>query len=93
MQYECKSLCKCKNDYNVNRGTYICENIKHLESIANVSVTDYDEIIIAMDTKKKRTNAMAAKMTNSIATNVTSTASINRCSKKVKDSFIYIQFY
>ena len=50
--------------------TCICENIKYLESIAYASVTDCHKIKIVMDTiATKRTNTMAATVTNSIATN------------------------
>ena len=68
-QYECKNVCKCKNDCNWIM-TCICENIKYLESIADASVTDCHKIKNVMDTiATKRTNTMAATMTNSIATN------------------------
>ena len=36
-QRECKSYCKCKEDYNWNPGTCICENAKHLKSISDTS--------------------------------------------------------
>ena len=50
-------------------------------SIADTSVTQCDEIIIVMDN-------VSTKMTNTVATNVTSTASINCHSKKVRDCYI-----
>ena len=74
-QCECKNYHKCKKDYSWNPST--C-NSKYLESIADTSVTECDEIIIVMDN-------VSTEKTNTIATNVTSTASINCHSKKVRD--------
>ena len=51
-----------------------------IASIADTSVTECDEIITAMD-------ILSTKMTNTLA-NVTSTASINYYSKKVRDYYI-----
>ena len=52
---------------------------KYLKSVGDTSVTKCDEIVIVIDN-------LPTKKTNTIATNVTSTASIN-C-KKVRDCFI-----
>ena len=80
-QNECKNYRKCKKDYSRNPNTFICENSKCLKSIANTSITECDEIIIVID-------AITTKNANTIATNVRSTASINRHSKKVKECYI-----
>ena len=48
-------------------------------------MTDYDEIVIAMD-------IVSTKKINTIATNVTSTASIKCYSKKVRDYYILHSF-
>ena len=80
-QYECKNNHKSKTDYSWNFSTCICGNSKHLKSIFDTLVTECDEIIIAMD-------IASTKKTNSIATNVISTASIICHSKKVKDCYI-----
>ena len=66
-----------QKDYSFNPSTCICEKSKHLKSIADTSVIQGDEIITAMD-------IASTKMTNTIATNVTSTALINCHSKKSK---------
>ena len=66
-QRECKNYHKSKKDYSWNPNTCICENSKYLKSIADTSVTKRDEIILVMD-------IVSTKMTNTIATNVTSTA-------------------
>ena len=55
--------------------------MKYLKSVADTSVTECDEIIIAM-------NNLTTKKTNVITTNVTSTASINCYSKKVRDCYV-----
>ena len=55
------------------------EDIKYLKSVADTTVTKCDEIVVAID------NA-SLKKTNTITTDVTSTASINCHSKKVRDS-------
>ena len=70
-----------QNDYCWNPSTYICENSKYLKSIADTSVIECGEIITF-------TGIVSAKMTNTIATNVTSTASINCYSEKVSDCYI-----
>ena len=44
-------------------------------------MTKFDEIVIAM-------NSLSTKMTNTIARNITSTASINWHSKNVRDCYI-----
>ena len=67
---ECKNYRKCKKDYCWNPSTCICENSKCLKSIADTSVIECDEIITVM-------GIVSTKMTNNIATNVTSTASID----------------
>ena len=54
--------------------------VKYLKSVTDTSVTKHDEIVIFMD-------IVSTKKTNTIATNVTSTASIN-CHKKVKNCYI-----
>ena len=52
-----------------------------IKSIADTSVVNYDEIITVLD-------IVSTKVTNTIATYVRSTASINRHCKKVKDCYI-----
>ena len=61
--------------------TCIGESSKYLKIIADTSVIECDEITIGMDTT-------VTKKTNTIATNVTSTVSINCHSKKVRDCYI-----
>ena len=80
-QCECKNYRKCKKDYGWNPSTCICENSKYLKSIAYTSAIECDEIVTVMD-------IVSTKMTSTIATNVTSTASINCHSKKARDSYI-----
>ena len=46
---ECRNYYKCKKDYRWNCNTCICENSKYLKGIADTSVTQCDEIYIAMD--------------------------------------------
>ena len=75
-QCECKHYCKSKEDYSWNPCTCICENSKYLKTIANNLVTECDEIVIVTD-------ILSTKKENTIATNITSTASI----KKVKDYY------
>ena len=70
-----------QNDNSWNPSACICENSKYLKSIPDTSVTECDEIIIVMDN-------VATKKTNTIATNVRSTASINCHSMKVRDCYI-----
>ena len=77
-QCECKKYRKCKENYSWNPSTYIYENTKYLKSAADTSVTKCDEIVIVM-------NNFSTKKTNTITTNITSTASINCHSKKVSD--------
>ena len=80
-QCECKNYHKCEKDYSWNPNTCICKNCKYLKSIADTLVTECDEIVFIM-------NIVSTKKTNTIATNVTSTASINCHSKKVRDCYI-----
>ena len=69
----------CEKDYSWNPSTCICENSKYLKSITDgTSVTKCDEIVIVM-------NNLSTKKTNTITTNVVSTASINCHCKKVTD--------
>ena len=58
---------KCKNNYSWNPSTCISKNSKYLKSIADTSVIECDDVILVTDT-------LSTKMTNTIATNVTSTA-------------------
>ena len=92
-----KFITSVPKDYSWNPSTSICENSKNLKSVADTSVTYYDEIIIVTDnilTKitnsivTKRTNAIATKKIITVATNVTSAASINCLSKIVRDCYI-----
>ena len=62
----------CKTDYSWNPSTCICVNSKYLKS---TSKTECDKIITVMD---------IASTKKTIGTNVTSTASINCHSIKVK---------
>ena len=55
--------------------------VKYLKTITDTSVTGCDNVIIVI-------NSVSTKKTNTIATNITSTASINFYSKKVRDCFI-----
>ena len=80
-QCECKNYRTCKKDYGWNPSTCICENNKYLKSIANTSMIECDEVIIIVDN-------VSTKKRNTIATNVTSTASINCHSKKERDCYI-----
>ena len=80
-QYEYKNYCKCKENYSGNPSIRICENSKYLKSVSDTSVTKCDEIVIPM-------NIASTKKTNTIATNVTSAASIYWQSKKVRDCYI-----
>ena len=54
-------------------------NSNYLKSITDTSGTEYDEIIIVMDN-------VSVKKKNTVAANVTSTASIHCHSKKLSDS-------
>ena len=89
-QCECINYHNCEKENSWNPRACICENCKYLKSIANTSATECDEIIIAIDyVSTKKANIMIIKETNTIATNVTSTASINCHSKKeVRDGHI-----
>ena len=58
-----------------------CENSKYLKSIPNTSVIECDELITVTD-------IVSTKKTDTIVTNVMSTASINFHSKKVRDCYI-----
>ena len=58
-----------------------CENSKYFKSIYDASVIECGEIITVM-------NIVSSKITNAIAINVTSAASINFHTKKVKDCYI-----
>ena len=80
-QCECKNHHKCKKGYSCNPRTWICKNSKYFKSVADTSVTEYDEIVIFM-------YIISIKRTNTIATYITSTPSINCRSKKVRDCYI-----
>ena len=84
-QCKCKLYLTCKNDFSWNPSTCLCENSKYLKSIAGTTVTECDEIIIVWDN-------LSTKNTNTIATNVTSTASINWHNKKVRHCYISHDF-
>ena len=76
-QCQCKNYHKYKEGYSWNPSIIISEISKCLKSIADNSVTECDEIIIARDivaTKKKNTS---------------STALINYHSRKVRDCYIF----
>ena len=85
-QCESKNYRKCKKDYTLNSSTCISKNSKYLKSIADTLVIECDEIITIMD-------IVSTKITNIIATNATSTASINCHSKKLRDSYILHTVY
>ena len=59
----------------------MCENSKYLKNIADTSVIECNEIVTVMD-------IVSAKKTNTVATNVTSTVSLNCHSKKLRDCYI-----
>ena len=80
-QCECKNYRTCKKDYIWNPSTCICENSKDLKSGTDTSMTECDEIIIVMDSRKK-----------TIATNFKSTALINYHSIKVIDCYVLHTF-
>ena len=68
-------IIKHVNDYSWNPSTCFCENGNYLKSIVNTSVIECDEIIIVINIEStKKPNAIAAKKTNTITTNVTSIA-------------------
>ena len=58
-----------------NPSTCICDNSKYLKSVAYLSVTECDEIVIVIDN-------LPTQKTNTIATNTESTASINCHNKR-----------
>ena len=70
-----------KKDYSWNPNTCICENSKYLKSISDTSVIECDEAITVLD-------IVSTKMTNTVSRNITSTASVNCHSKKVKNYYI-----
>ena len=74
-----KLIVRAKKNYSWNPSTYICENSKYLKSITDPSMTGCNEIIIVV-------NNVSTKKT--IKTNVTTTASINCHSIKVRDYYI-----
>ena len=73
-----------KKDYSWNPSICICENSKYL-SIGDTSIIECDETISVMD-------IVSIKMTNTVATNVTSTGSKNCHSKKLRDCYILHTF-
>ena len=89
-QCECINYHKCEKENSWNPRTCICENSKYLKSIVNTSATECDANIIAIDyVSTKKANIITIKETKTIATNVTSIASINCHSKKeVRDGHI-----
>ena len=66
-----------QKDFSWNPNRCICENGKYLKSVADISVITCVEIISVM-------YIVSTKMTNTIAATITSTASINCHSKKVR---------
>ena len=72
-----KMIVSGKKDFSWNPITCICENSNYLKCNAYTSVIACDKIISVMDIG-------STKMTNNIATNVTSISSINCHSKKVR---------
>ena len=76
-----KNYHKRKKYYCWNSSTCICENSKYSKIIADISVIECDETITVMD-------IVSTKITNTIATNVTSTDSINFHCKKVRNCYI-----
>ena len=70
----CQHECK-------NYRTCICENSKYLKSIGDTSVIDCDEIITVL-------GIVSTIKTNTITANVTSSASINYHSIKVRNCYI-----
>ena len=65
-----------KNDFCWNPSTCICENSKYLKSLVHDSVIVCDEI-------RSATDSTWTNVTNAVATNFTSTISINSDEKKV----------
>ena len=80
-QCECINYYKYKKDSWNPSTTFICKNSRSFKSIADTSVTKYDEIVTVMDN-------VSTKKANTIAANVTSTASIICYSKKVRDFYV-----
>ena len=72
-QCECKNYRTCKKDYSLKPSTCICKNNQYLQ---NTSVTECDEIVSVTD------------IVLSKKTNITSIASINCHSIKVRDCYI-----
>ena len=70
-----------EKDYSLNPSICICENSKYLKSVGDTSVTKWDKIVIVMKN-------LSTKKTNTITTNVTTTALINCPSKKVRYCYI-----
>ena len=80
---ECKNYHKFEENYIWNPRVCICENSKYLKLVKDTSVTNCDDIVIAIDN-------LSTKKTDTIGTNVTSTASINCHHKKVRDILLLI---
>ena len=72
-----KIIVSTKKSYSCNPSTCTGDNSKYLIIISDDLKIVYDEIISVMD-------ILSTKMTNTISTNVTSTASINCHSKKTR---------
>ena len=70
-----------EKDYSLNPSICICENSKYLKSVGDTSVTKWDKIVIVMKN-------LSTKKTNTITTNITTTALINCHSKKVRYCYI-----
>ena len=81
---ECKNYHKFEEDYIWNPRVCICEYSKYLKILSDTSVTNCDEIVIVVDN-------LSTKKTDTIATNVTSTASINCHNKKARDILLFIR--
>ena len=58
-----KNYCSCKKDHTWKPSTCTCENCKYLKSIFDISMSEYDEIVIVMGN-------VSTKMTNTRVTNV-----------------------
>ena len=76
-QSEWKNYRKHKKNYSCNPSTCTGDNSKYLIIISDDLKIVYDEIISVMD-------ILSTKMTNTISTNATSTASINCHSEKTR---------
>ena len=70
-----------EKDYSLNPSICICENSKYLKSVGDTSVTKWDKIVIVMKN-------LSTKKTNTITTNITTTALINCHSKTVRYCYI-----